>query len=85
MKEIYKFSGNRTLSELTAEDYDRVKKSLFDDDYFDIPLFKKSDFIRAQKEGCKIYCKTYEYSNECKVERYFVRISKTNLFHYAHK
>lgn len=82
MKEIYKFSGNKTLSELTAEDYDRVKESLFDDDYFDLPLFKKSDFIRAQKEGCTIYCKTFEFK-DYKVERYFIRISKINTFHYA--
>jgi hypothetical protein len=82
MKEIYKFSGNKTLSELTKEDYTRVKESLIDDDYFDIPIFKRSDFIRAQEEGCKIYCKTFEFDGS-KVERYFIRIFKTNVFYYA--
>lgn len=84
MKKIYEFSGNKTLSVLEKEDYKRIESSLFDDSFFEIPLFRKSDFIQAEKEGCIIYCKTFQY-NDCKVERYFIRISKSDLFHYAHK
>ena len=84
MRTLQSFSGTRKVSLLGAEDFSRVREQMFDNDFREVYLFTKRDFDLACKNNCKIYCKSYEFDG-MQQERYFIRISKEDLFRLAEK
>ena len=84
MMTLQSFSGTRKTSLLGAEDFGRVREQLFDDDFKEIHIFTKRDFDLARKNNCKIYCKSFEFDG-IQQERYFIRISREDLFKLAEK
>jgi hypothetical protein len=84
MRTLQSFSGTRKVSLLGAEDFSRVREQMFDNDFREVYLFTKRDFDLARENNCKIYCKSYEF-DDMQQERYFIRISKEDLFRLAEK
>lgn len=84
MRTLQSFSGTRKVSLLSAEDFSRVREQMFDNDFREVYLFTKRDFDLARKNNCKIYCKSYKF-DDMQQERYFIRISKEDLFRLAEK
>ena len=84
MMTLQSFSGTRKTSLLGAEDFEKVRNQLFDDDFKEVCIFTKRDFDLARKNNCKIYCKSYEFDG-IQQERYFIRISREDLFKSAEK
>jgi hypothetical protein len=85
MQKIMEFNGHKTVSVLEKEDYQRVEELMFDDDFREICLLKKSDFSRAVREGLKIYSKEFHTEYGGTVEHFFIRISRDALFKYAER
>ena len=57
---------------------------MFDNDFREVYLFTKRDFDLANENKCRIYCKSFEFDG-MQQERYFIRISKEDLFRLAEK